>query len=415
MANEPFMDRWTLNGTEVLLQDHGRDQANGVPVLDNEAKLPLSYLPQDYASNLKVDPRDPNDTLFTDWLLALREDDFITSGTLWHRATLEGVTTGNYSIDVVLMYKNLYVATMYSSAISPATFWSEDGKTFNRSSGIPTTNQGEGISGAIFNNKLYIGTASAGLYVSEDGKTYTNVNGAPTNRILYILSTSSLLLLATTNGVYWSEDGITFTQGTVTNGINVRYISYANGLYVAGTASGVYWSENGKDWHNTSVTTDTSYLCYSSDLQLWVSGSGNQSASGNVFHWSSDGKTWNNASTSVTQLRVDGISYVNNLFIAITSARLYWSSDGKTWHQCTGETVVGSSMHSEVLCARGLFVLGHFYSYDGKAWLKGQIASGASPNSYGGRLGVYSDKFYVYGTNTGLLWSGVKIWLPPEE
>lgn len=413
MANEPFMDRWTLNGTEVLLQDHGRDQADGVPVLNNEAKLPLSYLPDAYASTLKVDPRDPNDTLFTDWLLALRDDNFTTAGTLWHRATLEGVTTGNYGIDVVLMYKNLYIATLYSSATTPAVFWSEDGKTFNRSSGIPTTNQGEGISGAVFNNKLYIGTALAGLYVSEDGKTYTNVSGAPTNRIFYILSTPSLLLLATRYGIYWSEDGINFTQNTTTSSIQVRSISYANGLYVAGTSSGIYWSENGKDWHNTSITTDTSYLCYSSDLQLWVSGSGNQSASGNVFHWSSDGKTWNNPTSGATQLRVDGISYVNNLFIAITSARLYWSSNGKIWNQCTGETITGPSTHSEVLYARGLFVFGSFYSYNGKAWSKGQLESTAV--SYIGKLGVYSDKFYVYGTSSGLIWSGVKIWLPPEE
>ena len=35
---------WTLNGTEVLLQDSGRDKPNGVPVLDANTKIPTKYL-----------------------------------------------------------------------------------------------------------------------------------------------------------------------------------------------------------------------------------------------------------------------------------------------------------------------------------------------------------------------------------
>lgn len=35
---------WTLNGTEVLLQDNGRDKPNGIPVLDANAKVPIDYL-----------------------------------------------------------------------------------------------------------------------------------------------------------------------------------------------------------------------------------------------------------------------------------------------------------------------------------------------------------------------------------
>jgi hypothetical protein len=39
-----YATSWTLNGTEVLLQDNGRDQANGVPLLDAMIKVPLDYL-----------------------------------------------------------------------------------------------------------------------------------------------------------------------------------------------------------------------------------------------------------------------------------------------------------------------------------------------------------------------------------
>ena len=39
-----YTTSWTLNGTEVLLQDNGRDKPNGVPVLDANAKIPTKYL-----------------------------------------------------------------------------------------------------------------------------------------------------------------------------------------------------------------------------------------------------------------------------------------------------------------------------------------------------------------------------------
>ena len=42
MAND-FVNSIIINGTETQMQDYGRDQPNGVPVLDSQGKLPLKY------------------------------------------------------------------------------------------------------------------------------------------------------------------------------------------------------------------------------------------------------------------------------------------------------------------------------------------------------------------------------------
>ena len=40
-----FVNSIIINGTETQMQDYGRDQPNGVPVLDPQGKLPLKYFP----------------------------------------------------------------------------------------------------------------------------------------------------------------------------------------------------------------------------------------------------------------------------------------------------------------------------------------------------------------------------------
>lgn len=40
-----FVNSIVMNGTETQIQDYGRDQPNGVPVLDPQGKLPLKYFP----------------------------------------------------------------------------------------------------------------------------------------------------------------------------------------------------------------------------------------------------------------------------------------------------------------------------------------------------------------------------------
>ena len=44
MEND-YVNSIIVNGTETQIQDYGRDQPNGVPVLDTQGKLPTKYIP----------------------------------------------------------------------------------------------------------------------------------------------------------------------------------------------------------------------------------------------------------------------------------------------------------------------------------------------------------------------------------
>ena len=49
MEND-YVNSIIINGTETQIQDYGRDQPNGVPVLDTQGKLPIKYLPDNVLS-----------------------------------------------------------------------------------------------------------------------------------------------------------------------------------------------------------------------------------------------------------------------------------------------------------------------------------------------------------------------------
>ena len=46
-----YVNSIIVNGTETQIQDYGRDQPNGVPVLDTQGKLPTKYIPDNIGSN----------------------------------------------------------------------------------------------------------------------------------------------------------------------------------------------------------------------------------------------------------------------------------------------------------------------------------------------------------------------------
>ena len=52
MEND-YVNSIIVNGTETQIQDYGRDQPNGVPVLDTQGKLPTKYIPNNVWNDVK--------------------------------------------------------------------------------------------------------------------------------------------------------------------------------------------------------------------------------------------------------------------------------------------------------------------------------------------------------------------------
>ena len=382
MANEPFMDRWTLNGTEVLLQDHGRDQANGVPVLNNEAKLPLSYMPQNYASWLKVSPEDPNEDSFADWLVKLNSELFRNRGKVWTQSTQT-----NASIRGLAYGNGLFVAGGAGSS-AKGIYWSEDGMHWTQVSGMDVV-----VTSVAFINNLWLAlTSGSGLYWSENGKTWTQAVSSGTFQFpacynnFWVCGTSG-------KGVYWSEDGKTWTQSTGEGSFTsytMQYPVYADGLWVvsSGANQGMWWSENGKEWHKGTGTMGQSSMTMGRAIKqngIWVVGATNTKG----VHWSEDGKTWNysNLSTSASTT-AESLTYANNVFVIYVVSPTHMlciSADGKTW---TTISAVSNNIR-EIIYANGIFVAMPitgtvWYSENGTNWFACNGCSGTT--SYSGCL-----------------------------
>lgn len=132
MAND-YMDHFTINGTEVVLQDYGRDQPNGVPVLDSQGKLSTKYIPDNFtdADKLLVSPEDPYKDNFVAWAEKLASPEFRNAGKSWTQGT-GGNTT--YSLLYVAYANGLWVC----GSIGHGMWWSEDGKSWTQGTGDTT-------------------------------------------------------------------------------------------------------------------------------------------------------------------------------------------------------------------------------------------------------------------------------------
>lgn len=322
MANEPFMDRWTLNGTEVLLQDHGRNQANGVPVLDENAELPTSYLPDTYASTLKVDPRNPYDDSFPAWVADLasttyknRGQDWIMLSSLSNCAWHSRVHFKN--IDILLLTRPNATAAVDANE---GCYWTDDWLTFNKGNTTSDVYRTRPTSIDVSPNICVVGsvysttstTTQGGVIWSEDGKNWTRATGIEVVKNVYFVRYISFLdlwvCMVSGVGLYWSADGKSWTQGTGgSTSTSIAYLGVFSNLLIAAYNNAMYWSENGKDW--TACTVDGSFSnssivqAFRVQFRIYKFSGGYYSSSG---AWSIDGKHWTGNTDGTNPVQTNG-------------------------------------------------------------------------------------------------------------
>lgn len=334
MANEPFMDRWTLNGTEVLLQDHGRDQANGVPVLNSEAKLPLSYLPQNYASALKVDPRDPYNDNFVDWVADLASSAYRNRGQTWSMlntiANCVWHKRLNFkSVDVLLL---IYPSTSAARNANEGVYWTDNWSDFNktteslliRPSSIDA-NDTICVVGSVGSTTAPV--SKGGVIWSEDGKNWTRATGIEDTRSVYNVRYVPFLdiwvCMVHGVGLYWSNNGKSWTQGTGGAIGTPAYLGVFSNIIIASYSNTMWWSEDGKNW--TQCTADGTFSRntivqgYKISFCIYKFSGGYYSSKGD---WSLDGKSWHVNSSNPSQTDAYLLTLKNGYFYGSNASRV---------------------------------------------------------------------------------------------
>ena len=157
MAND-YVDKFTINGTEVVLQDYGRDQPNGVPVLDSQGKLPAKYIPDNFttADKLLVSPEDPYKDDFVTWVGKLMSEEFRNPGKSWTRGT--GANT-SYSMQYLVYANNLWVCGSNGHGM----WWSADGKSWTQGTGDNTSYSMQYL---VYANNLWVCGSERGMWWS---------------------------------------------------------------------------------------------------------------------------------------------------------------------------------------------------------------------------------------------------------
>ena len=173
MAND-YLDHFTINGVEVSIQDYGRDQPNGVPVLDSQGKLPTKYIPENYADKLFVSPEDPYGDKFVDWASKLSSVEFRNAGKSWTQGT--GANTA-YTMQYLVYANGLWVCGSNNFGM----WWSADGKSWTQGTGGNTSYRMQYL---VYANGLWVCGSAHGMWWSKDGKSWTQGTGANTTHTM---------------------------------------------------------------------------------------------------------------------------------------------------------------------------------------------------------------------------------------
>lgn len=441
MANEPFMDRWTLNGTEVLLQDHGRDQPNGVPVLDENAKLPLTYLPQNYTSWLKVDPRDPLHDSFDAWLAKLPY-----AKDLGKKYTSVPVSwdygTGALCVDAIV-FKGMIFFNCLFGAIGSKDY----GATWTRYTDIDTTQTFGTSMFAVFNNELYYINAirngsvyTVRLFKTSDGEHWSEI----TSLIPFTTTTGATIVATEDRLLIWQPLSHTIVyridkQGNVDNVSAIRsdtqvemslptvgwYCNIKGNIAVTKSNSALWYSEDfGATWTISTGVGSKRFSCPGIDVNketgtIITCAIGLNSATSMDFYRSTDGgKTFTIVYTTPETVYTGNLNFipncVNGVWFALvgtypSGAVNYVSfDDGITWQATTGN--VPDALR-RVGYTHGVYSTGPLYSTNGLHWVAADTSE-AIYNDFQFACIGYQGVLCTAG-GKGVNRSGIPIWLPP--
>lgn len=443
----PFMDKWELNGTEILLQDEGRDKANGVPVLDGNAKLPLKYITPAYSENLKVSPNDPYDMTLMEWAYYLSSDGYRNPGKAW--SACAGITGGTEALKGVAYGNSLYVSASKTKIFTSLdgrrwidtwsiptncyaltflnglflclcyryVYWSIDGVTWNTCSGLSNS---ESYATILYNNGHFVLRSGDNVYWSINGKSWNVVSNIGQNTAIDYEGGMWFACLydlgSALNGVPWySTDGETWTKGSGSS--IVARVYYGNSVWIGvAFTNRVCWSEDGINWTDTITTGFTlsgTNVTYANGL--WVIG-GREIVSQTYFpYWSTDGKTWSKGTGTGDLGDIGAVrlsAYANNIWIMIMAGSLCWSTDGKAWTLCTGaeSNINNVNYINNMWLAVGQTSI--YWSLDGKTWVQGL---GANSNKKCKLPSYYASSIYLSISDSSpydLWFSGSSLWTP---
>lgn len=415
-----YLDRWELNGAEVLIKDYGRAQANGVATLDENGFIPSNQIPSSFASGIKVSPDAPSNLLLTDWVTQLKNSDVKNVGKIFRNSTSSDANFGSSDIKAAVYFKGLIVCV--DSISSNKTFYySEDkGETFIKSTSVYTGN--------LLSDRYPYAMCTDGNVVAccfsdkvmytEDGKTWHDCIGSAKGRNM--LYADGLWVTGLSASIYWSEDGKTWYAGSGVTGA-IWEIAKSPTTWMAVNGSGIIFaSTDGKNWTQTASfgVTGSPSIDYSEGIWCAALQPPN-SANIRVMASANEGQTWGN---------ITGPAGSNNAVVMVKGLKGKWyiGANYKLWQTdlntgsapvftnvLSGGTIRGLTYSKKLglLFIAGGSNIGISYSVDGTSWTsaKGNPTTLRAVNY----LWVFDDDIFFAGSQGyGGRWSKASVWLP---
>jgi len=188
--------------------------------------------------------------------------------------------------------------------------------------------------GAVYNNKIYVGTWGHGVYVSSNGgdswKRITDPllsNGY----ISYIgINGSSIYVCADGVGVVVSnDDGATWANLSAgLNDNNFTTMHFSTNKAFTGTSSGIYSSDdNGKTWNSSNNGIKANIItAFAKNKDNFFLGTNHGLLTSNDY-----GLTWQLQSALISKSIKSIFTENDNVFIGTTNGIFYSSNNGTTW------------------------------------------------------------------------------------
>lgn len=189
--------------------------------------------------------------------------------------------------------------------------------------------------GAIYNNKLYIGTWGYGVYVSSNGGDswkHISIPLMSTGNISgIVVNGNTIYVCSDMEGIYASSDeGISWNK--LVNGLknlNFTAMHISNNKIFAGTVTGIYAStDNGLNWSSSDNGIKASIITsFAANKNKYFLGTNH-----GLLVSQDNGQNWEVQSSALFSNQVKSFFVDNdNIFVGTTDGMNYSSNNGMTW------------------------------------------------------------------------------------
>lgn len=272
----------------------------------------------------------------------------------------------------------------------------------------------KGFKSMTFGNGRYVAVCNDRIVESADGINFVSTShpvedSTDTDLVAIVYGNGRYVVMSSDQSIWTSTTGTewTFRSKVLDGG---RRLDFSNGRFlVIGSWGSVSVSNDGTTWskHSTNLPAVNNFKLWATEDRFWVEAQGNSSSDPKHYFTSTNGLHWTTSNVNFA----NGVTFLNDRFLALDEETLAFSPDGISWQEYPLPVSTESWMRVTFANDEYLLIAGgrqeSYRSPDGIQWTKHQMVTRDAGTTQ--RLEYIGDTYVLHSWGLSISGDGV-IW-----